>query len=111
MVIRVGLYIFCFPFVLLMSGCSVPGRLYTNITEPLTENFASTSVGAKKCILRDYSIQEPISGYNVAAEWTSDVIIAAAQEAGITNICYMDQHTFSIFSGVYKKTEVIVYGN
>ena len=97
--------------LLITAGCSVPGRLYTNTTEPYTKNFDLTPVGTKTLVLKDYRLKEPISGYSISAEWTTDYILTAAGRAGITNVYYADLHTFALFLGIYKRKELIIYGD
>lgn len=97
--------------LLIAQGCSVPGRLITNTTEPYTVNFDNTPVGTKKFVLNDYRLKEPITGYNISAEWTSDRILRSAKEAGITNVHYIDVHTFAIMLGIYKRKTLIIYGD
>ncbi len=101
-------------FLLLLvgiSGCSVTGRLYTNIVEPLTEDFNNTPVGTKTCVIKNYRFREPVSRVNVSVEWTTKDIAEQARKAGITNIYYMDVHTFSVLLELYRRKSIIVYGD
>ena len=98
--------------LLLVSGCSqMQGRLYSNIVTPLTEDFNNTPVGTKKCILKHYRLKDPVSGYNVSAEWSSKDIAIAAEKAGIKNIYYMDVRTLSVLMELYRRRDIIIYGD
>lgn len=105
---------------IILAGCSSlrpgsqlakQGRLITSITEPFNTDFNSTPVGSKQCIIKNFKIQEPITGYNMYAEWSRNELRNAAMQAGITNICHIDIHTFSLLSGVYRKRNLIIYGD
>ena len=72
--------------VLLVSGagCMRGQRvLYTNTIRPHSTNFRNTSVGTKRCVLNEYKLKEPVTGYDISAEWGTKAIITAAKEAGI----------------------------
>ena len=104
--------------VLLVSGAGCmrsrrfvnPGLLYTNTIRPHSTNFRNTSAGTKRCVLNEYKLKEPVTGYDISAEWSTETIIAAAKEAGITNIAYTEMHTFSIL-GVYRRKRLIIHGD
>lgn len=98
-------------FASFITGCSVPGRLFTYTTEPYTEDFNNTPVGSKTLILHDYTIKEPVSGYSISAQWTSGEILNRAAEAGMTSVYYADVQTFAILSGIYKRQKLIIYGD
>lgn len=87
-----------------------PGLLYTNTIRPHSTNFRNTSVGTKSCVLNEYKLKEPVTGYDVSAEWSTKTIIAAAKEAGITNIAYTEMHTLSIL-GIYRQKSLIIHGD
>lgn len=93
------------------AGCASGRRsLYTNTIRPYSTNFRNTSVGTKKCVLNEYKVKEPVTGYGISAEWGTEAILAAAKEAGITNIAYTEMHTFSIMS-VYRRKRLIIHGD
>lgn len=87
-----------------------PGLLYTNTIRPHSTNFRNTSVGTKSCVLNEYRVKEPVTGYGITAEWSTEAIIAAAKEAGITNIAYTEMRTFSIL-GIYRQKSLIIHGD
>ncbi|MCM8533685.1 MAG: TRL-like family protein [Lentisphaeraceae bacterium] len=103
------LVILCVLFCLCTS-CAINGRLYTKKVVPFTENFKETPVGSKVCYIDDFKIQEPLSGYNVSAEWMRSNLLKEAQKAGMSEIYYADMETFSILLGIWTKRTLIVYG-
>ncbi len=98
-----------------LQGCRanrpLKGRLWTNTVRPYSTNFRSTPTGTKSCVIRDYRIREPLTRYNVSAEWDTDAIRRAAGRAGITRINYMDQETFSLLFGAFRRRKLIVHGD
>jgi hypothetical protein len=105
--------IFLLGLVLVFCGCSIsgPGQLYTNITLPYTRDFNRTPVGGKQCVLKEHRVREPVSGYGVTVEWSSDRIQAAANKAGITEISCIDVQTVSFLLGIYTRRKLIIYGD
>ena len=106
--------------IMLVTGCSslrpgsrlsTTGRLITNVTVPYHTDFDNTPVGSRKCVIRNFKVQEPVSRYNVDAEWSLEKLKDAAMEAGITQIHHIDLHTFSILSGVIRQRDLIIYGD
>jgi hypothetical protein len=110
---------FLFPLLaaLLFSGCSgirdtsAPGQLYSNIILPHSTDFQNSPVGTKRCVLDEHQLKEPVSGYGISVEWTSDRILAAAQRAGITRISYTEMQTVSFFMGIYRRQRLIIHGD
>ncbi len=102
---------------LLLSGCAVldgyptQGQLYTDVTLPHSTDFHNTRVGDKTCVLDEYQVREPVSGYGVTVEWSTDRILAAARAAGISNISYTEQQTVSVLFGIYKRQRLIIHGD
>ena len=94
-----------------LAGCATRAVLFSHVTEPATVNFRHTPVGTKRCVIRNFRVQEPVSGYGVSAEWDAGTIRAAARQAGITNIYYVDLQTLSVLSGLYRQRALVVYGD
>jgi hypothetical protein len=92
-------------------GCTPYGRIYTDTTVPYTKVFRETPAGAKQCVLNDHQIKDPVTGINLSVEWTAELIKSEANKAGIKNIYYIDQRTFSILFGIYKRKSLIIYGD
>jgi hypothetical protein len=95
----------------LVSGCAPKGIIYSDTVVPYTKNFSLTPVGSKKCEVQKYQLKEPVTGYNITAEWTTDYILNKAHDAGIKEINYIDKRTISVLMDVYKRETLIVYGN
>jgi hypothetical protein len=93
---------------LLLGGC---GLLYTDTTMPYSSKFGETPVGTKRCVIDSHQIKEPVTRYNLYAEWSADHILSEARKAGIKDIYYMDKRTFSILLGIYKRESLILYGD
>jgi hypothetical protein len=102
---------------LLVSGCSgirdvsAPGQLYSNVIRPRSTDFRDTPVGSKSCALAEHQIKEPVSGYGISVEWTTDRILAAARGAGISRISYTEIQTVSYLMGLYRKQRLIIHGD
>lgn len=93
------------------QACGLRGLIYSEWTEPYTKDFRQTPVGSLRVTVKDTRIEEPVSGYNLSAEWQIDVIIDAAREQGMTNIHYIDIEYFSVLGGIYSNKTFIVYGD
>lgn len=91
------------------SACS-PGFIYTNITVPLTEDMDHTPRGTRLAALDTKQLKEPITRFNLSAQWDSRAIGDAAREAGLSTIYYADMKTISILGGVWKQEIVRVWG-
>jgi hypothetical protein len=98
-------------FFLITSCATAPGRIYTNITRPLTTDFNNTRIGTKKAVLEEHSIKEPVSGYGLTFEWSSYQINQVAQKAGITRIGFIEEQTKSYVFGLYSHRTLIIYGD
>ena len=95
-----------------LASCSMlDGRLYTNKVIPYSEDFNNTPVGSKVCYVDDFKVQEPVSGYNVNAQWMTSSVIEQARLSGITKIYYVDLKVFSILMGIYSKKTLVIYGD
>ena len=92
-------------------GCTPSGKIYSDTTVPYSKVFRETPVGTKRCVLNDYQIKEPVSGLSLYTEWTADLVKNEAKKAGINDIYYIDQRTFSILFGIYKHKYLIIYGD
>jgi len=100
----------CGPLVLSV-GCMDGGGLWAKTIKPYSTDFHNTPVGSKHCVLSEYEFREPISGYGVSADVNFSAVRLAAQNAGITNIYYVDLDTLSIAGGTYLRKRLVVYGD
>jgi len=97
--------------LILFASCTTDGRLYTNKVIPYSDEFERTPIGSKRCFITDFKVKEPVSGYNISAEWMTSSVYEKVLEAGITKVYYADLKIFSILQGVYSKKTLIVYGD
>jgi hypothetical protein len=97
--------------VLLLTGCAPFGLIFTNTVVPYSKEFKGTQVGTKRCVINNYQVKEPVTGFNLYAEWSTSFILDEARKAGIKDIYYIDKKTLSILGGVYKRESLIIYGD
>lgn len=62
-------------------------------------------------MISSHQIKEPVTGSNIYAEWSTDLILREAKNAGIKEIYFMDKKTLSILLGIYKRESLLVYGD
>lgn len=102
------------PILLVITCISGCGLLYTNVTRPHSRDFNNTPIGSKKCTLSAHKINVPLmplTTSRVSAEWDTEHINEAAQEAGITKIYYTDLRTQEILLSTYRRSTLIIYGD
>jgi hypothetical protein len=92
-----------------LSGCTY-GLLYTNVHRPLSTNMNSTVVQGDSTTSENQGVSLPLGRINLSARWSNQAIGEAAQQAGITNIHYLDLHTVSVLLGIWGYSEVTVVG-
>jgi len=102
---------FLFMSVMMVTGCSARGLVYTNTTEPYSHDFRDTPVGEKCVFINSDKIKEPLTGVSLSGEWDNDKIMRAAREAGMTKLHYIDIKTLSIALGSYRRQTLILYGD
>ena len=96
---------------LVLTGCAPLGLLYTDTVVPFSKKFDETPIGTKRCVIDSHQIKEPITRYNIYAEWSLSYILNEAKKAGISDIYYMDKRTLSILFGIYKRESLLIYGD
>jgi len=62
-------------------------------------------------VIDTHEIKDPLSGYSLTAEWSTNRILKQARRAGIQKIYYIDVQTLSLFNGVYRRESLSVYGD
>src|SRR5512145_111990 len=85
----------------LLAGCGAPGRIYTDWTTPLTNDFTATPRGTRSCELDEHHLEEPVTRAGISVDWTSEVIRRAMAEAGMTRAYTADRRVISILGGIY----------
>ncbi len=103
-----ALYVLCIP---VLTGCGTFGIIYSSTVVPYSQEFKETPVGTKRCVIEDYQLSEPLTRVTLAAEWSTNYILAEAKKAGIKDIYYIDINTVSILLGIYKHKTLIIYGD
>ena len=78
--------------MLLLAGCAPPfGLLYSNMTVPYSTKFTETPTGTKRCVINNHQVKEPVTGYNIYAEWSWDYIVKEAEKAWL-RLLLVDAH-------------------
>ena len=98
------------PALFALAGCTT-GLLYTDVVEPLTDNFRANPLGTKTGCSDLYRLKDPVTGVGASAEWASLAIADAARQGGITKIYHADLRTFSVLFGLFRRQTVLVYGD
>lgn len=95
----------------LVAGCATFGAIYSDTVVPHSKRHNQTPLGSKRCEINTHQVKEPVSGYNIYAEWTTSQILNEARRGGISEIYYMDKRTVSILLGIYKRESLIIHGD
>lgn len=70
-----------------------------------------SALGILATVKQEGLFEEPMSGYGVTVEWSTNRIQSAARDAGISPIRYMDIQTISFLLGSYSQRKLIIYGD
>ena len=99
-------------FAATLSGCGVISRglVYTDTTQPLCKDFRSTALGSKSASGSSKRVGIPTTRVDIGAEWDSRAIGDIAKEHGITTVHGCDSRRESILFGLWRRDEVIIYG-
>lgn len=98
-------------FILVCNACAGHGLIYTNVTDPECTDMRSTKVGSKVARGKTIRVEIPTSRVNLTAEWNTRAIGDVAKKNKFSKIYFCDKKTFSIFGGLYRQEEIIVYGD
>jgi hypothetical protein len=104
-------------FVLLVSvwltGCGFLNRglLYTDITQPLCKDARGVALGRLSAAGSSKRIEIPTTRVDFTAEWDSRAIGDIAKEHGINQVNYCDWRRESYVLGIWRRDEVIIYGD
>lgn len=95
-----------------LSGCGVitRGIVYTDTTQPLCKDLRSTTLGSKSASGSSKRVEIPTTRVDIGAEWDSRAIGDIAKEHGITTVHGCDSRRESILFGIWRRDEVIIYG-
>lgn len=108
MVIRLMKFVFIFMSALL-SGCA-PGFVYTDIVRPGCVDLRGTPLGEKTVKGGAFRVEIPTSRIDLTAEWDSRAIGDIAKKNGISTVNSCDERILSFLGGIFRKEEIIVYG-
>jgi hypothetical protein len=99
-------------FALTLCGCGVISRglIYTDTTQPLCKDLRSTTLGSKAASGSSKRVEIPTTRVDIGAEWDSRAIGDIAKEHGITTVYGCDSRRESILLGLWRRDEVIIYG-
>jgi hypothetical protein len=92
-----------------MTSCA-PGLLYTDIIRPECKDLRGTTLGIKSARGGSHKIEIPTTRIDLATEWRSRAIGEIAKAHGIDTVYACDKRTLSILAGLYRKREIIIYG-
>lgn len=96
-----------------LSGCGVISRgiLYTDTTQPLCKDARGTILGDVASRGSSKRLQIPTTRVDIGAEWDSRAIGDIAREHGMKTVYACDSRRQSILFGLWRRDEVIVYGD
>jgi hypothetical protein len=94
------------------AGCGFVSRglLYTDTIQPLCKDLRGTTLGTKVGSGSSKRIEIPTTRIDVSAEWDSRAIGDIAKEHGISTVYGCDSRRQSYVLGIWRKDEVIIYG-
>jgi len=97
--------------LILCSSCTARGYLYTSVVKPYCKDMRSTKVGTKTGKGAFYQVKIPTSNFDLTTQWNSKAIGDIARANNIETIYFCDQKLVSVLGGIYKKEQIIVYGD
>lgn len=95
-----------------LGGCGVISRglLYTDTVQPLCKDMRRTSLGSTVASGSSKKIEIPTARVDLAAEWDSRAIGDIAKKHGISTVHACESRRQSYVLGIWRKDEVIIYG-
>lgn len=95
-----------------LSGCLgfPPGLLYTDRIQPLCKDMRGTGLGSAQGSGSSKRVTVPASRIDISAEWDSRAIGDIAKKHGMTKVYGCDVRRESYLLGLWRRDEVIVYG-
>jgi hypothetical protein len=109
---QTGRWIALLMIVLTSAGCGVISRglLYTDTVQPLCKDLRGTILGTKVGRGNSKRIELPTTRIDVTAEWDTRAIGDIAKANGISTVYGCDSRRQSYVLGIWRKDEVIIYG-
>ena len=98
---------------LLSSGCGIISRgvIYTDTVQPLCKDVRGTTLGSTESRGSSKRIEIPTTRVDIGAEWDSRAIGDIAQKHGMKTLYGCDSRRQSFLFGLWRRDEVIVYGD
>jgi hypothetical protein len=98
--------------VLNLSGCGIISRglLYTDTVQPLCRDLRGTDLGTKVGSGSSKRVEIPTTQIDLSAEWDSRAIGDIARKHGISVVHGCDSRRQSYVLGIWRRDEVIIYG-
>ena len=98
--------------IFLLTGCGVitRGVIYTDTTQPLCKDARGTIIGNVSSRGSSKRLQIPTTRVDIGAEWDSRAIGDIAREHGMKTVYTCDARRQSILFGLWRRDEVIIYG-
>ncbi len=98
--------------VLFLSGCGVitRGIIYTDTTQPLCKDLRGATLGSKAASGSSKRVEIPTTRVDIGAEWDSRAIGDIAKGHGITVVHSCESRRQSVLFGIWRRDEVIIYG-
>jgi hypothetical protein len=99
-------------FIMGLAGCGVISRglLYTDTVQPLCKDMRATSLGTATASGSSKRVELPTARVDITAEWDSRAIGDIAREHGISTVHGCDSRRQSYVLGIWRKDQVIIYG-
>jgi len=96
----------------LVSGCGVVSRglLYTDTVQPLCRDLRGTDLGGKVGSGSSKRVEIPTTQIDLTTEWDSRAIGDIARKHGISVVHGCDSRRQSYVLGIWRRDEVIIYG-
>jgi hypothetical protein len=95
-----------------LSGCGVISRgiIYTDTVQPLCKDARGTELGSKRASGSSKRIEIPTTRVDIGAEWDSRAIGDIAKHHGISTVYTCETRRQSALFGLWRRDEVIIYG-
>lgn len=100
------------PLIVVVSGCGIVtrGMIYTDTVQPLCRDLRGTALGTMVGRGSSKRVEIPTSRIDITAEWDSRAIGDIARQHGMKTVYGCDSRRQSVLLGLWRRDEVIVYG-
>lgn len=86
------------------------GIIYTDTIQPLCKDLRGTTLGSKTASGSSKRVEIPTTRVDIGAEWDSRAIGDIAKEHGISTVYTCESRRQSVLFGLWRRDEVIIYG-